>query len=181
VNPPGRVLLGSLCLSATLLSTARGQTAQATQTSSAPASQSSTQSASGQQIPPANKKVWTNDDVGDLRDHSAITTIGGANAKPANPSERPLAGAKAKDTQWYRDQILKLQAKVPPLDDKIHQLEAALNGETVNSVRTYGGVRADDWRDQLSRLQKQRGDILAKIDALQDEARHNGVPPNKLP
>jgi hypothetical protein len=181
VNSPGRVLLASLCLSATLVSAARGQTAQAAQTSSAPASQSSTQSPPGQQTPPANKKVWTNDDVGDLRDHSAISTIGGANVKPANPSGRPLPGARAKDAQWYRDQIRILQAKVPPLDDKIDQLEAALNGETVNSVRTYGGVRADDWRDQLSRLQKQRGDILAKIDALEDEARHKGVPPNKLP
>jgi hypothetical protein len=42
-------------------------------------------------------------------------------------------------------------------------------------------VRPDDWRDQLARLQKQRDDIVAKISALIDEARHNGVPANALP
>lgn len=180
MNPSRGALLATLCLSATLLSTARAQTAQATQTSSPPASQSSSQSAPAQQTPPA-KKVWTDDDVGDLRDHSTISTVGAANAKPASPSGRAVSTAKAKDAKWYQDQILKLHAKIPPLDDKIHQLQAALDGKTVNSLRTYGGVRADDWRDQLSRLQKQRDEISAKIAALEDEARHQGVPPNTLP
>lgn len=169
------------CLSATLLSTARTQTAQATQSSSASGSQPSSQSVPAQQTPPASKKVWTDDDVADLRDHSEISTVGGANVKPSNPSGKAVPAATAKGEKWYQDQILKLQAKIPPLDNKIHQLQAALDGKTVNSVRTYGGVRADDWRDQLSRLQKEREGISANIAALEDEARHKGVPPNALP
>lgn len=172
-----QVLLASFCLGAMLFPIARAQTAQATQTGSVPTSQS----APAQQTEPETKKVWTNDDVSDLRDHSPISTFTGTNAKPANPRGQTAPTAKARDAKWYRDQILKLQAKIPPLDDKIHQLQAALDGKTVNSVRTYGAVRADDWRDQLSRLQKQRNNISDKIAAIEDEARHNGVLPNTLP
>ncbi|HUJ30110.1 MAG TPA: hypothetical protein VLY23_02435 [Candidatus Acidoferrum sp.] len=127
------------------------------------------------------KKVWTNEDVTDLRDHSAISTIGGQESKPAKPGENPTQGARKKDTRWYREQIEKLQAKIPTLDDKIHQLQAALSGETVSSTRQYGGARPDDWRDQLARLQKQRDEIDVKMSELRDQARHDGVPANALP
>jgi hypothetical protein len=60
-------------------------------------------------------------------------------------------------------------------------LQAGLNGATVNETRHYGGVKLDDWHDQLARLQKQREDIAAQISAMQDEARHNGVPDNQIP
>ena len=173
-------LLASFCLGAMLFPTACAQTVQAAQTSSASTSQSS-QPAPAQQTQPAAKKVWTNEDVGDLRDHSAISTFAGTNATTASPTRKLVPAASANDAKRYQNQILELQAKIPPLDDKIHQLQDALDGKTVNSVRTYGGVRADDWRDQLSRLQKKRNDISAKIAALEDEARHKGVPPNSLP
>ena len=139
MNPFTRVLVASLCLSPIFLSNA--QTAQPAQTTAASASQTSSPPAPEQQKQPA-RKVWTDDDVGDLRDRSAISTVG---------------------------------------TTKIRQLQDALDGKAVNSVRTYGGVRADDWRDQLSRLRKQRDDISAKIAALEDEARHNGIAPNALP
>lgn len=175
-------LLAGLCVAAGGASTTRGQTAQSSQSNPTQATgQASSQSpatTSPSQAP--EKKVWTNDDVGDLRDHSAISTFGNANPKPAKPGDRPSATGKGKDAKWYRDQIDKLQAKIPPLDDKIHQLQAALNGETVDATRQYGGARPDDWRDQLERLQKQRDDIQTKISALEDEARHNGIPANAL-
>jgi hypothetical protein len=171
-------LLALLFLSGTIRCSARAQAIQEPQQNSAPAQTSSSPSAA-QQPPGADKKVWTNEDLNDLHDRAANSTAGGANVKPAKPGQK--AATQAKDAKWYRDQIVKLQAKIPPLEDKIHQLQAGLNGETVNSVRTYGAVRADDWRDQLGRLQKQRDDISAKIAALEDEARHGGVPPNALP
>lgn len=181
MNPFTRVLVASLCLSPIFLPNARAQTAQPAQTSAAPVSQTSSQPAPDQQKQPA-RKVWTDDDVGDLRDRSAISTVGAPSSKPANLTGRLAAPtARTKDARWYQDQISKLRAKIPPLDDKIRHLQDALDGKAVNSVRTYGGVRADDWRDQLSRLRKQREDISAKIAALEDEARHNGITPNALP
>jgi uncharacterized protein YukE len=129
--------------------------------------------------PPA-KKVWTNEDMRDVHTHDTISTFANKNNKPA--SNKPAGNAASnKYAKQYQDQITRLQEKLPPLDEQISQLQAALNGDTVNSVRHVGGAKIDDWRDELTRLQKQREDIVAKISALQDEARSKGVPANQIP
>jgi hypothetical protein len=149
--------------------------AQTNSTSSADATTSTTPSATA----PA-KKVWTNDDMREVHRDNAISTFSATNKKPANA--KPAATAKAnKDAKQYQDRILALQAKLPPLDEQIAQLQAALNGDTVNSTRHVGGAKIDDWRDELVRAHQQREDIVAKVSALQDEARRNGVPPNQIP
>jgi hypothetical protein len=126
------------------------------------------------------KKVWTDEDMKDVHKNSVISTFSATNNKPANG--KPAGTAKGnKDAKQYQDQILKLREKLPPLDEQIAQLQAALNGDTVNSTRHVGGAKIDDWHDELVRAQKQRDDIVAKISALQDEARRNGVPPNQIP
>ncbi len=126
------------------------------------------------------KKVWTNEDMGDVHKNSVISTFSGTNGKPG--SAKPAGAAKGnKDAKQYQDQILKLQAKLPPLDEQISELQATLNGATVNSTRHYSGTKIDDWHEELVHLQKQREDIATKISALQDEARRNGVPENQIP
>jgi uncharacterized protein YukE len=129
---------------------------------------------------PSAKKVWTNDDMGTIHKQPAISTFSASNAKAASVKKTAKTPG-AKNGKQYREQILKLQAKLPPLDEQISQLQAGLNGQTVNSTRRYGGLRIDDWHDQLVRLQKQRDDIANTINSLQDEARHNGVPDNQIP
>jgi len=158
-----------------------------TQSSPPPASpqqNSSPQSNSGnpaQATEKSDKKVWTNDDVGDLRDRSAISTIGDAAPPPKKPVTKPAPALSAAKIKWYIDQISALQAKIPPLNAKISQLQAALNGDQVDAPRQYGWARPDDWRDELQRLQKQRDDLQAKISDLEDQARHDGVPANQVP
>lgn len=185
MNRRAFILLASLCLAASGAWSSGSQAPQSSQQASSPQSpgQSATSqapaAATSSQTP--DKKVWTNEDMTDLHDHSAISTVGNANPKPAKAGDKPSPAPRSKDAKWYRDQIDKLQAKIPPLDDKIHDLQAALSGEQVNATRQYGGAKPDDWRDQLERLQKERDELTAKIAALIDEARHNGVPANALP
>lgn len=128
-----------------------------------------------------SKKVWTNEDMGAIHSNSAISTFSSGANKPANAKLPATAKPSSKSTKQYQDQITKLQAKLPPLDEQISVLQAGLNGATINETRHYGGVKLDDWRDQLARLQKQREDIAEQISAMQDEARHNGVPDNQIP
>ena len=45
-----------------------------------------------------------------------------------------------------------------------------MSGKTVNSVRKWGGVKADDWRVELDQLQKKHDSIEAQISALEDQA-----------
>ena len=129
---------------------------------------------------PATKKVWTNDDVVGLRANSRISSFSRPNANSARNAARPT-NSKGKDATWYANRIAELQAKLPHLDDQIGQLQAALNGEQVNSVRRWGGVKPDDWRVELDTLQKKRDSIQAEINTLEDQARHAGVPAGALP
>jgi uncharacterized protein YukE len=126
------------------------------------------------------KKVWTDEDMKDVHKNSVISTFSATNNKPANG--KPAGTAKGnKDAKQYQDQILKLQAKLPPLDEQISELQATLNGDTVNSTRHYSGTKIDDWHEELVHLQKERDEITTKISQLQDEARRNGVPANEIP
>jgi hypothetical protein len=144
------------------------------------ANASATTSTTGTTASAPTKKVWTNEDMSEVHRNNAISTFSATNNKPA--SGKPAGTAKGnKDAKQYQDQILKLQAKLPPLDEQISELQATLNGDTVNSTRHYGGTKIDDWHEELLHLQKEREDIATKISALQDEARRNGVPANQIP
>lgn len=129
------------------------------------------------------KKVWTNDDVPGLRAGPSISTSVVASPKPAQPvAQKP--GLKGRDAKWYRDQIAKLQVQLPPLDGQIAELQSALDGKPTGDAKSSQrprGVKQDDWSLELAELQVKRDAILAKINALQDEARRNGVPDNALP
>jgi hypothetical protein len=158
--------------------TPAGAAAPPTQTNSTTSTNATTATTPAATAPA--KKVWTNEDMRDVHRDNAISNFSAANNEPA--SGKPAGTPKgSKDAKQYQDQILKLREKLPPLDEQIAQLQAALNGDTVNSTRHVGGAKIDDWHDELVRAQKQRDDIAAKIGALQDEARRNGVPANLIP
>jgi hypothetical protein len=150
--------------------------------SSTPASSPAT-SASGQSTPA--RKVWTNDELGGAHNQPGASASQPARNANANSRQKTPAGPKARgDAQWYHDKIADLQAKLPPLDAQIAQLQAAIDGEPTGDAKTSTrphAVKAGDWRQQQADLQKQREDIATKINALQDEARHVGIPPNALP
>lgn len=156
--------------------------AQATpvQVNSTPAGSSNATTSTTTTTTATAKKVWTNEDMRDVHNHTVLPAFSGTSSKPG--SAKPARSAKgSKDAKQYQDQILKLQAKLPPLDEQISELQATLNGNTVISTRHYSGTKLDDWHEELVHLQKQRDDIATKISALQDEARRNGVPPNQIP
>src|ERR1700719_5426564 len=149
------------------------------QSAPAPAQASgSTQSQSQSQTP--QKKVWTNDNLGGSHSQADDSS---ATAQPVSNSG-PSAPAKSKskrDAKWYHDQIAKLQAQISPLDKSIAELQAALDGKTLNEPLHYGGNRIGGWKEQLQQLQTKRQETLDKITALEDEARHNGVATNAPP
>jgi hypothetical protein len=134
---------------------------------------------------PAPKKVWTNDDVTDLRGESTISTVGQPNAKNgAKPGDKPAPNAKNGNAKTYQAQIARLEAQIPRLDAQIAELQAAIDGKPTGDGKTSQrprGVKVDDWSVEMQELQKKRGDALEKIAAIKDQARHQGVPPNTLP
>jgi hypothetical protein len=133
--------------------------------------------------PDPSKKVWTNEDVAGLRDSTTLSTFSSAKTKAPAGATRP-AKTGTRNATWYHDQIAKLQAEVPPLNDQIAALQAAIDGKPTGDEKTSSrpyGVKIDSWTEQRDSLTKKRDGILAQIDSLRDEARHNGIPDSALP
>jgi hypothetical protein len=172
--------VGLFGFAAVLLASAFGSAAFAQEPAVAGNPPAPTAEADSSPAPATTKRVWTNDDMGNLHRNSTISTFSASTNKPSKANDKPVA-AKSADAKRYQDQITALRAKIPPLDDKIAQLQAVLSGNTVNQTRTVGGAHIDDWHEELVKLQKQRDDIETRIGSLQDEARHKGVPENQIP
>jgi chaperonin cofactor prefoldin len=129
----------------------------------------------------AEKKVWTNEDVSDLRASSTISTVGSSETRP--PAKASSA-AKSKNPRQFQAQIAQLERQVPQLDQQIAELQDAINGKPTGDAKTSTrprNVQADDWNVQVENLEKKKQGILDQIATLKDEARHQGVPPNTLP
>jgi hypothetical protein len=180
---PGSIafpVLGAILLVTAAATAACAQSA--TAPPQAPANpQSSGQTSTTPTTPP--KKVWTNENLGGshTNDSAAPPSNSGSNGGSGEGSGAPAKSKSKKDPRWYHDQIAKLEAQLPALDKSITQLQAALEGKTLNEPLHYGGNRIGDWKEQLQQLQVKRQDIADKITALEDEARHNGVATNALP
>ena len=169
------VLATALCIATTV--SAQSQTTPSTDTAQAPNQASSTASAA----PPAGKKVWTNEDVSDLRTNSTISTVGSTDTKP---SAKTSSAGKPKNPKQYQAQIARLEGQIPSLDQQIAELQDAIDGKPTGDAKTSKrprSVQADDWNVQMQDLQKKKQGILDQIAAMKDEARHQGVPPNTLP
>jgi hypothetical protein len=178
-------LLAALLLASSAATIARAQNASSGDTTPATGQTASTSNSTVAPAPPAAKKVWTNDDVTDLRGESAISTVGQPTAKNgAKPGNKTAANAKNGNVKAYQAQIARLEAQIPPLDAQIAELQAAIDGKPTGDGKTSQrprGVKADDWSVEMQELQKKRDDTLEQIAALKDQARHQGVAPNTLP
>jgi hypothetical protein len=160
------VLLSFSCLMLAVPSRAQNQQpapAPATSVSSAPSNQS------------APKKIWTNDD---FSPHAAPAPVTAKATKPKPVQTKPAGGHPA---SWYRSQINTANNQIAGIDQKIATYQAALNGEAQPSqgVQEYHMRRAD-WQSEIQTLTKQKKDLLAKIDSLEEEAKHNGIDPEQL-
>jgi hypothetical protein len=171
------VLTTTLCIAAaTQAQSQAGPGSTAAPGSSPAAATPSTASAS-----PADKKVWTNEDVSDLRTNSTISTVGSTDTKAA---AKGSPAAKPKNSKQYQAQLARLEGQIPPLDQGIAELQDAIDGKPTGDAKSSKrprNVQADDWNVQMQDLQKKKQDILDQIAALKDEARHQGIPPNTLP
>jgi hypothetical protein len=152
---------------------------------------------------PKVKKVWTNEDMGDVT--GTISVVGTERPKttptaskisslqPAVPSAgsgKQAAAAKsggdevdAKTLAQVKQQVQKLQASIDQLDKQIDQLKGLSRGDSKNA----GGLNADTWSystatipDQIKSLEAKRSEAQAMLDSLLDAARANGIEPGQL-
>jgi uncharacterized protein YukE len=121
------------------------------------------------------KKVWTNDDMGNLDHHGDVSVVG-KRPTPQNTYNgrySPPPGQSESMVKYYRQQIDNLQQQSDSIDKQISNLQDAKNGKTVDSTRTYnpwGGVQGD-WNAQIAQLQKNKDNIQKQIDSIEEQIR----------
>ena len=142
--------------------------------------------APAQEAPP--KKVWTNDDLHALEgaplsfESDAVI----AARHPSAPGAAKAAGKamlpKERDPGWYRVQLAALRTQLHDIEARQRQIRAELDShrggsQGLNLAQDAEGVTP---QSALDALEARRKAVLKRIDALEDQAHRNGIPPGEL-
>jgi hypothetical protein len=137
------------------------------------------------------KKVWTDDDMDQLRARGLISIVGQdvtgtATHAPAEPAEpaAPVYASRLDDPQWYADKAADLQAELDRREAALQQEQEALalaqDGVTQPGVamdKPSVGVTPDG---ALALFQAQINDVQSQLDELSDLARQHSIEPGVL-
>jgi hypothetical protein len=141
---------------------------------------------------PKPKKVWTNEDLGEVG--GTISVVGNpqssATNKTAQPRQAKSTSTKppdgtvdAKTLAAVRQQLQKLQGDLAVVDQQLTDLKGFSKGDAKGtgtlSTNTFQYSTASV-EDQLKQLQAKKANIQAGIDNLLDAARASGIEPGQL-
>jgi chromosome segregation ATPase len=136
------------------------------------------------------KKVWTNEEMPTLQ--GKISVVG----------DPEMANASSESRKWntdsdaangsnlerekaianYREQLRQLREQQDGIDKKITDFRnfKADNASPSGGINVRNRYTMTPAEDQIRQLEDQKKQIQAKIDAIEDEARKNGIEPGEL-
>jgi hypothetical protein len=130
--------------------------------------------------------LWTNEDLEKLRSLSVISIVGQpAVADEETASALPSLYVKTQDPEWYAEQAAELRDDLERSQAQLRQYHQAL--EDARSLKDMtGGINLDEGaigitpQAGIEMLQQQVNQTQMELDALEDLARHHGIPPGTL-
>jgi hypothetical protein len=131
------------------------------------------------------KKVWTNDEVGNIQ--GTVSVVGSNRpAERQTQSSEDAAGSAADPRRGkilrYRAAIAELRKKIDAGDQRITQLknfkadDSSPNGG-INPNRSYNMIPLDEQMKQLEAKKKQ---LEANIEDMENQAKKEGIEPGEL-
>jgi hypothetical protein len=137
------------------------------------------------------RKVWTNDDMDQLRARGLISIAGPEPTTPATqtpeaPAETtfPVYASRLDDPDWYADQAAKFQTELDKRMADLQQQQEAL-AQAKNRVTESGLALVKENAgvtpaEGLANLQAQVQEVQNQLDELSDLARQHGISPGVL-
>jgi hypothetical protein len=129
--------------------------------------------------------VWTNDDLEKLHGLGMISTVGRMNDGTAESESLPQPYVSTQDPGWYAGQAAKLRDELERRKAQLRGYQQAL--QDAQSLRnSTGGINFDEGNIGITPeagieiLQQRINETQAKLDALEDLARGNGIAPGAL-
>jgi hypothetical protein len=132
-----------------------------------------------------NGMVWTNDDLERFHSLDLISIVGEIDQEKPKPGTQRAEYVKTQDPEWYEEESARLHDELErsrvELDRYSQGIEEAKSLET--STR---GVNLDDCHIGITPeagieiLQQRVSDTQTELDALEDLARRNDMPPGAL-
>jgi hypothetical protein len=132
-----------------------------------------------------NAVVWTNDDLERLDALDLISVVGHENEETPKSASLPQSYVNTQDPAWYVAQAARLR-------DELERRRAQLNrySQAIEDTRTLetmtGGINLNDGdvgitpEAGIEILQQRVSETQTHLDALEDLARHNDMPPGTL-
>jgi len=134
------------------------------------------------------RKVWTDDDMDQLRARGLISTFNVTTETtaqaPAAQSEPATFTAKTEDPAWYAEQAAILQAELDKREAALREAQLAIaqaaEGITQPGVATGEGNVGVTPEAGIDILKAQALEVQTQLDELNDLARQNNIPPGVL-
>jgi hypothetical protein len=136
------------------------------------------------------KKVWTNEEMPTLQ--GKISVVGApeqasssSDSRQWNTSSDPGNGGNSERAQAianYREQLRQLREQQDGIEKKITDFRnfKADNASPSGGINVHNRYTMTPAEDQIRQLEDKKKQIQDKIDAIEDEARKNGIEPGEL-
>ena len=131
-------------------------------------------------------RLWTNEDLAKLRPLGLISVVGQpSTAEDATKPALPLPYVNTQDPEWYAEQAAKLREELERRQSQLREYKQALD-DARSLKETTGGINLDEGdigitpEAGIEILQQSVSEAQTAMDALEDLARRNDIPPGAL-
>jgi hypothetical protein len=132
-----------------------------------------------------NSVVWTNDNLEKLHSLGVICIVGRMNEETPESASLPGPYVKTQDPEWYAEQAAQLRGELERRRAQLGGYRQAI--EDARSLKTMtGGINLDEGDTGITPeagieiLQQRANETQTELDALEELARRNDIPPGTL-
>lgn len=125
------------------------------------------------------KKVWTNEEMASVGGN--ISVVGDSSqARHAEGTTNSTGASNAQRIAAYRKQILQYQKLMDALDKQIADFRDFKADNSSGGMNPHGRYTMTPSEDRIKQLEDKKKQIQAKIDAIEEAARKEGIEPGQL-